>query len=133
MGVLLTCSPAFADTHDDVVDLFASIAAGLSNDNAAQVMSGFDNKMPDYDTLKTEISALLLSSVVSTSIEPLKDEGDEMKRSVDLDWFLELKSREPDGPITRRREIVHCELEKIKNKWRIVAISPVSFFDVSKP
>lgn len=121
-----------ADTHADVVDLFASMAAALSDDNAAGFMAAFDREMPDYDKLKTQIAAMLEEAVVGSDIEPIKDEGDDSRRSVDLDWYLEIRSRVPDGPLVRRRQVVHCDLRKEKKHWKVISIAPLAFFAAAK-
>jgi hypothetical protein len=121
-----------ADTHDDVVDLFASMAAALSEINVPQFMDAFDKEMPDYDKLKAAVTALVNQAEVSSFVEPLKDEGDDTKRTVEFDWYLEIRSLQPDGPIVRRREVVHCELRKEKKRWKIVALKPIEFFAPAK-
>ena len=127
---LLVC--LHADTHDDVIDLFASMAAALSEINVPQFMDAFDKDMPDYDKLKTGATALVRQADVSSSVEPLSDEGDDTKRTVEFDWYLEIRSLLPDGPLVRRREVVHCELRKEKKHWKIVALKPIEFFGAEK-
>ena len=121
-----------ADTHDDVIDLFSSMAAALSEINVPQFMDAFDKDMPDYDKLKTGATALVRQADVSSSVEPLSDEGDDTKRTVEFDWYLEIRSLLPDGPLVRRREVVHCELRKEKKHWKIVALKPIEFFGAAK-
>ena len=122
----------YADTHADIVDLFASMAAALSDDNPAEFMKGFDPKMPEYDRLKRQAEALVQSSEIGSAVEVLKDEGDESKRDVDLDWYLELRSRVPGGPSMQRRSVIHCGVEKRGKHWRVVSLKPVEFFDAPK-
>jgi hypothetical protein len=117
-----------ADTHADVVDVFASMAAALSDPNVPEFMKNFDKDMPGYDTLKIQIRALLTNADVSSSVEPVKDEGDESKRTVDLDWYLQIRSQYPTGPIVTRREVIHCELRKQGKHWKIVSLEPMEFF-----
>jgi hypothetical protein len=121
-----------ADTHADVVDLFASMASALANDNGPGFMHGFDKNMPDHDKLRGYIDGLIAQAEIVCDIEPVKDEGDESKRSVDLDWILDIRSREMAGPAVRRQETVHAELVKDKKGWRIVSISPLDFFEPTK-
>ena len=83
---------ACADAHDDVIDLFTSMAAALSEINVPQFMDAFDKDMPDYGNLKTGVTALVRQADVTSSVEPLSDEGDDTKRTVDLDWYLEIQS-----------------------------------------
>src|SRR5260370_25718943 len=112
--VAATLACLYADAQSEVTDLFASMAAALIEVNVPKFMDAFDRNMPDYEQLKNQIDALTNQAEVSSSIEPLKNEGDDKKRSVDLDWYLEVRSLLQDGPITRRREVIHCELARDK-------------------
>jgi hypothetical protein len=128
----LAAMACLADTHADVLDLFASMTSKLSDDNAAGFMDGFDKSMPDYGKLREWIVGLIAQAEVSSSIEPVKDDGDETKRSVDLDWTLQIRSREASGPLVERQQTVHAELVKQKKRWRIVSITPLDFFEPAK-
>ncbi|HEV2690555.1 MAG TPA: hypothetical protein VGV35_18485 [Bryobacteraceae bacterium] len=125
-------TPLAADTHAEVLDLFGTTAAALADVNVPKFMDAFDKQMPDYGKLKDAVSALIDQAEVTSAIEPIKDEGDDTKRSVDLDWYMQVRSLMPDGPIVTRREIVHCELRKEGKRWRIVSIAPVAFFAPAK-
>ena len=129
---MLACAALIADTHDDVVDLFASMAAALSEINVPQFMDAFDKEMPAYEKLKSAVTALVNQAEVSSSVEPLKDEGDDTKRTVELDWYLEIRSLLPDGPVVHRREVIQCELRKEKKRWKVVSIKPLDFFGAAK-
>jgi hypothetical protein len=59
---------------------------------------------------------------------PLSDDGDDTSYKIDLDWLLEVRSLEQDGPLVRRRQVVHCELRKEKKHWKIIALKPLDFF-----
>jgi hypothetical protein len=124
--------PGLAGNHADVVDLFASMASALSDDNTAGFMAAFDKNMPDYDKLGGYIAGLIGQAEVTSHVDPVKDEGDESKRSVDLDWTLQIRSREMSGPMIEREQTVHAELVKQKKHWRIVSISPLDFFAPAK-
>ena len=128
---LLACL-AFADTHADVVDLIASMANALTEENPDGFMKSIDRNMPEYDDLRARVSALVQTSEITNSIEPLKDEGDEAKRTVDLDWYMELRSRAPGGPLVQRREVIHCVVEKQGRHWRVTSIKPLDFFNAPK-
>ena len=128
--ITLLCAAALmADAHDDIVDHFAAMAAALSDDNGAGFMAGIDKSMPGYDQLKTQINAMVDLSLVASDIDPQKDTGDDWQRSVDLDWYLVMRSRLPDGPIVRRRQVIHCDLRKEGKHWKITALAPLEFFD----
>jgi len=133
---ILACvalSTLIADTHDEIVDVVSNMANALSTVNAPKFMDAIDKNMPDYDKLKSNVAALMNQAEITSSIETVKDDGDENKRTVDLDWYLEVRSLLPDGPIERRREIVHCELvRRDKKHWKIVSLKPVDFFAPAK-
>jgi len=140
--VCLAAAFACADAHDDVLEVVTSMAGALSETgdqaaahiaNVAKFMSAFSKDMPDYDTLEKNVTALVNNADVSSSIQPLNEDGDDQARQIDLDWLLEVHSLVQDGPDVRRREVLHCELRKEevrknKQRWKIVSIKPIDFF-----
>jgi len=123
---------ASADAHDDVMEVVTSMAGALTEVNVPRFMAAFSKDMPDYGTLENNVTALVNNADVSSSIQPLNEEGDDQARKIDLDWLLEVRSLEQDGPLVRRREVVHCELRKEKKHWKIVALKPLDFFAPAK-
>ncbi len=131
--VCLTLSSLIAGTHDEIVDVVSNLANALSTVNAAKFMDAIDKSMPDYDKLKSDVAALMNQAEVTSSIEMLQEDGDEARRTVDLDWYLEVRSLSPDGPVVRRREIIHCELlRKDKKHWKVASLKPLNFFAPAK-
>jgi len=136
--VCIACVLACADTHDDVMAVLAKMAAALTDasgdgarnagGNAAEFMSAVSKEMADYDTLRNNVTALTTNAELSASILPLMEGEAGQTYKINLDWFLEIRSLEQDGPLVRRREVVHCELRKEKGHWKIVALHPVDFF-----
>ncbi len=125
---LLAAAIGRADTHADVVDLFASMAAALSEDKPEAFLARIEKTSPEYEKLKVDIPALLSQAELTSSVTILKDEGDDSKRVVDLDWFLEIRGKTPDGPLIRRRDFIHCTVEKHGKTWRVVSLKPPDFF-----
>jgi hypothetical protein len=128
---------ASADAHDDVMQVLSKMAAALTGEsgvegarsgNVPEFMSAISKSMPDYDTLKENVTALVRDSEVSSSLTPLTENQQGDTYTIDLDWLLEIRSLEQDGPLVRRREIVHCELRKEKKHWKILALKPINFF-----
>ena len=132
LATIIAAAFLLADTHADIVDLFASMAAGLSDSNVPEFMKACDKDMPGYGELKGGITALMNQAEIASSVEPIKDEGDDTKRTVDLDWYLQVRSRMPDGPIVNRREVVHCDLRKEGKHWKIVSLQPLELFAPAK-
>ncbi len=131
LSAILVCLAGvclFADAESEINNLFGSLTDALAEINAAGFMAAFDKNMPGYEQLKTDVEAIANEGEVSSSVEPIKNEGTDTKRAVDLDWYLQIRSLEQDGPIVRRREVIHCELVKEKNRWKIVSLQPIEFF-----
>lgn len=129
---------ARADAHDDVMEVFTSMAGALTEingdgdktvyGNVAKFMSAISKDMPDYDTLKENVTGLVNNVEISSVVQPIEetDQGETYK--IDLDWAMDIRSLEQDGPLVRRREILHCELRKEKKHWKVVALKPLDFF-----
>jgi hypothetical protein len=134
-GAALVCmltALALADAHDDVIEVVTSMAGALTEVNVPKFMGAFSKDMPDYDTLQNNVTGLINQAEVSSSITPLAEDGDEQARKIDLDWVLQVRSLEQDGPIVQRRQVVHCELRKEKKHWKVVALKPLDFFAPAK-
>src|SRR5580658_5935901 len=130
--VSIAAALACADAHDDVVEVVTSMAGALTDVNVSKFMAAFSKDMPGYGTLENNVTALVKQGEVSSSIQTVTEEGDDQARSIDLDWVLEVRSLEQDGPIVRRREVIHCELRKEKKHWKIVSLKPLDFFAAAK-
>jgi hypothetical protein len=130
--ICIAAALACADAHDDVIEVVTSMAAALTEVNAPQFMRSISKDMSDYDTLQNNITGLVRQAEVSSSIQPVNEDGDDRARAINLDWSLEVRSLEQDGPIVRRRQVIHCELRKEKKHWKVVAMTPLDFFAPAK-
>jgi hypothetical protein len=113
---------------EHIVALFSAMATALSESNPAAFLKLIDRGMKDYQKLETYVRALTAQGEVSCSVEFLKDEGDEAKRVVTVDWFLQISSRQDSGPLERRRENVTCQLTRNKKSWAVMSLEPVELF-----
>jgi hypothetical protein len=120
-----------ADPPRDVVEFFSDLARALvdahSDDprfpsSAAGFLEHFDSKMSSYEDLRHNVEDLVSRGDVGSAIDFVTDEGDEQKRTLDLDWLLEIKDQ-PD-----RRKILKCTIEKRGKHWKITSLAPVDFF-----
>ena len=128
-AVLVFAVGARADTHADVVDVIASMTAALSDNNTPGFLKPIDKTMPGYDELRAAIPALLSQGEIVSSVEPLRDEGDDAKRTLQLDWYLEIRNADETAPVIRRREVIRCGVEKQSGHWRITSLDPLTFFE----
>ena len=122
-----------ADNRRAVFDLFTGMASALSEGNPIAFMQPFDRSMPGVQELRAYVTALIAQAEVLSSIEILSDEGDDAHRTVELDWFLQIRDREETGPVVRRRETVKCRLERRGKKWVVVSLAPLAFFAPPRP
>ena len=105
------------------MEVFRDIAEALANRDAEAFLDQFDQQMPGYEKLRDEIRELLaVTQEIGTTVDVISDEGDEQKRSLELDWVLKFDTEDP------RRQIVKCRAEKQGKKWKITALEPVEFF-----
>ena len=122
---LLAAFALQAQPPRDVLELFRDVAEALSANEPGDFMDHFDRMMPGYATLRDEVRALLDGSEVGSSIEIVTDEGNDQRRTLQLDWVLQINR---DAP---RRQIVKCRVERQGKKWKIAALEPVEFFKPS--
>ena len=127
--LLLLAPLARADSHTEALDLIASMTAALSDDDAPAFLKEIDKSMPGYDRLEHAIPELLEQGAIACSVQPLTDEGDDAKRAVELDWYMEIRNVDETVPIVRRREVIHLRMEKRGKHWRVTSLDPISFFD----
>ena len=105
------------------MEVFRDIAEALANRDADAFLDQFDRQMPGYEKLRDEIRELLaVTQEIGTTVDVISDEGDEQKRSLELDWVLKFDTEDP------RRQVVKCRAEKQGKKWKITGLEPVEFF-----
>jgi hypothetical protein len=126
--LMALAAPLLAEGRQEIMNLLTAMASALSEGDGPAFLDYVDHSMRDYEKLERNILALTAQNEVASSIDLLKEDGDEHARSAELDWFLQIRSREQTGPLERRRQTVKCGLERGKKKWKIVWLEPVSFF-----
>jgi hypothetical protein len=105
------------------MEVFRNVSEALANRDTDTFLDQFDRKMPKYESLRDEIQELFgLAQEIGSTVDVITDEGDEHKRTLELDWLLKIDNDEP------RRQIVKCQVEKQGKKWKITALEPVEFF-----
>jgi hypothetical protein len=123
---MLSAPRAFADVPPDVLQVFSNAAAALANDDSAGFLDQFDPSMPGYSILRANVEALLAANELTSTIDPITDEGDGQMHSVQLDWLLAINSKE--GRSETRRGIVKCVVQRQGRRWKIISLEPIDFF-----
>lgn len=117
-----------ADPAGEVWSLFTTMASALAAADASTFLAGFDRGMPGFAALRVDISALVEDYSVQSTIEPVRNEGDDRARTVELAWLLHLTSLSDSMKVTRRSETIRCRLAKQGRHWKIESFSPLAFF-----
>ena len=124
-----------ADSAQQVYDLFADMAAALSAANPQGFLADCDESMPGYNRLSEDVTALVREYLVQSSLELNKNEGDDQKRTVEVDWLMTLRPvgegtfSKPEGMASANREqVLKCTAAKRGRKWKIVSLEPLDFF-----
>ncbi len=105
------------------MEVFRLASEALANQDADAFLDQFDPKMPQYEKLRGEIQDLFgVAQEIGSTIDVITDEGDDQKRTLELDWLLKIDNAGP------RRQIVKCLVQKQGKKWKITALEPVEFF-----
>ena len=127
--LLLFSTLVAADTAADVLNVLTSTAEGLINDDPASFLDSFDSNMPGYAALQDNVTGLLAAYNVGATIEEITDEGDDRKRTVELDWLLILTQKgAANSPQQTRRRVVKCTVERRGKRWKITGLEPIDFF-----
>jgi hypothetical protein len=107
----------------------AKIATALSEGDSDGALEYFDSQMKGFPDLEQKIQALAEQADVSCAIDIVTDTESDGVHKLDLDWYMELKAQNGNGPLERRRERVQVEMHLIKNAWRITSMAPTPIFD----
>jgi hypothetical protein len=122
-ALLFAAALAFGvDPPKDVADFFGTAVQALADKDATVFLDHFDRNMPGYAAFRDDITALLDRSEVVSTVAFITDEGNDSKRALQLDWYLQIDQERP------RRQIVKCTIERQDKKWKIVAFDPLDVF-----
>lgn len=119
------------DDAADVWDVVATMAAALAEPNDAAFMQPISKSFPQHGLIERQVRALVQTNDVVSSISSVSNEGDDRRRTIEVDWYMEIQPRAPGGSLSRRRENVKLILTKTGKHWMITSLSPVEFFAVS--
>lgn len=113
---------------DDLLDPVHRVAGGLSNNNTGDALSAFDRSFSGYSQLEHYFDGLCGGYLVTNEADVLDQNETGDTASLTVHWTMTLNSQATNESI-RHSDTVHMQLSRKKNKWKIVDLSPVSFFD----
>ena len=120
--------PARGDTSQEVVDLLGRLAAALSEGVPEAFLRAIDPSLPDYGRFAANLTALVSQNDVSSSIEIVKQDGDDNVQVVELAWTMEIRGKGQNRSYEKRESLVRCRLERRKKQWRVLSLEPAVFF-----
>ena len=90
--------------------------------HATEFLGHFDKSMPGYSEFADQVENMVGAGSVSTNIDFINTEGNDRKRTLDLDWVLQCEGQNP------KRAVIKCTIEKRGKKWKVTSIAPIDFF-----
>lgn len=117
----LVCSAQPADVIEFLRST-ASVLASAHDTGPREFLDLFDPSMPEYSTFRNDVETLVTRAEVGSAISIVTDAGNEQRRTLELDWLLEIQDQAP------RRKIVKVTIEKRGKTWKFTSLEPVDFF-----
>ena len=117
-----------ATPEAEVWDVVATMAAALAEPNDAAFMKPISKSFEQHGLIERQVRALVQSSEVVSSISPVANEGDDKRRTLEVDWYLEIQPRAAGQALTQRRENIKMTLVKTGKRWMITSLEPIAFF-----
>jgi hypothetical protein len=130
-ALLVAVAPLLAEAADpgaEAWDVVTAMALALGRGSDGEFLALCDPSLAGYSTLRANLAGLVAAADVESGIDPVKNEGDNAARDLEVDWQLSLVDRSGLQRVTRRRQVVKCRMEKRAGKWKVVALDPVAFF-----
>ena len=120
--------PANPQNGDELPTPIANVLRRLTralaeqDDTAAQDIFSMD--MPQYLRLVGQFQSLIAREMTNSTIEVVRQEGDDEHRTAQLDWLMQAGTNPP------KRAIVTVNFAKVNGEWRIVGFDPIDWFGV---
>lgn len=115
----------------DPRELLGTLASALSERDAGDFIRHFDSSMPNLDTLRANVEALVEQADVVSSIDFVSQSEENSDTVFEVDWAMTLQSRAAaaGGPTERRRRVLNIRLRRQGSKWQVVSLKPLEFFE----
>jgi hypothetical protein len=109
--------------------------AGLAGPiDLPRLLERFDHAMPGYEQFAANLRALTSSWIVEPELQLTGNEGDDERRSLDIDWSMMLTDPANKGGAVRKQQTVKCTVALVDRpgkggkQWLIVSLAPLEFF-----
>jgi hypothetical protein len=118
-------------------DLFPSAAAALDApaldphqplSRLPGFLRRFDSTMPGFEQLRANVGGLLERGDIHSSLDLVRNEGDDQRRTVEVEWTLEVVDSNTGIALFERTSSIVSQVERRRREWRIVSFDPPAFF-----
>jgi hypothetical protein len=130
--VALFAPPHGREAWDAVSGLAADLqlasraADGREENDIPNVLSRFDPAMAEYSEVEVNVRGLASAWLVEPALQLTSNEGDDDRRSLEIDWVMTLTNPLDNGRSLRKEETVKCVIAKRGKKWLIVSFAPLT-------
>jgi hypothetical protein len=119
-----------ADNSVEALRAVNRVTTALSDGDAAGAIAPFDKSCPDYEKLSEYFGALTNAFAITNEADLSDEQDSDDSASLTFEWTLTLASNASAETI-RRQQQVKVEVARRGDQWRIINLSPVSFFSPS--
>jgi hypothetical protein len=117
-----------ADPAAEAWEVVTGLAAALGRASEVAFLAYCDRQMPAYESLRANVSALVAAMDVESAIDPVRNDGDDRSRELEVDWQMRMVGRSGLRTVAQRQDTVKCRLERRGRGWKVVRLEPVAFF-----
>jgi len=110
------------------LQLASRSADGREANDLPTLLAHFDQAMAGYAQLEANLKALTSIWLVEPALQLSGNEGDDERRSLEIDWAMTLTNPSDGGNSLRKEATVKCVVEKRGKRWLIVSLTPLEFF-----
>jgi hypothetical protein len=108
------------------LQLASRAAEGREENNIPNVLSRFDPATAEYPEVEVNVRGLASTWVIEPALQLTSNEGDDERRSLEIDWAMTLTNPVDKGRSLRKEETVKCVIAKRGKKWLIVSFAPLA-------
>ncbi|MDX2152970.1 MAG: hypothetical protein SFV54_19665 [Bryobacteraceae bacterium] len=129
LSLLASAALARADAAAEVREVFASLAAALTERDAPGFFAQFDEDFAGLDALRTNVEAMMDQAEVASSITFPEEPAEAAGRVTSLaDWAMNLRSRAAIQRLERRRALVTATFRTAGKRLKIAQLAPLTLF-----
>ena len=124
----VACTLLAAEPEQEITNVISKLASALSHGEHQVFLDALDHKMPEYQQIEHDVTALAADTDLDCTIELIRNTGNDTEQTADLDWYMVLRSQQDQNLIERRRAKVAIKVTRRGKKWIVTGFSPVEVF-----